>query len=101
MNSPDRTGIRVNLTLPPEVVATLDRMAAITGAGRASIVREWLIEAHPMLSQMADALELASRKNLDAFSVMAQAVKGVAQQTDQLQLDIKRTGRAMRRKAKP
>jgi len=54
-----------------------------------------------MLSQMADALELASRKNLDAFSVMAQAVKGVAQQTDQLQLDIKRTGRAMRRKAKP
>ena len=101
MKSSDRIGIRINLTLPPEVVATLDRMGAVTGAGRASIIREWLIEGHPMFSQMADALEIASTKNLDAFSVMADAVKGVAHQADQLHLDIKRTSRAMRRKSKP
>lgn len=101
MKPSDRTGTRINLTLPAEVVATLDRMSAVTGAGRASIIREWLIEGHPMFSQMADALELAANKNLDAFSVMANAVKGVAGQADQLHLDIKRTSRAMRRKSKP
>lgn len=101
MKPSDRTGTRINLTLPAEVVATLDRMGAVTGAGRASIIREWLIEGHPMFDQMATALELAASKNLDAFKVMTKAVNGIAGQADQLSLDIKRTSRAMRRKAKP
>ena len=101
MKPSDRTGIRINLTLPTEVVATLDRMSAVTGAGRASIIREWLIEGHPMFDQMATALELAAAKNLDAFKVMSKAVSGIAGQADQLSLDIKRTSRAMRRKSKP
>ncbi|WP_146092239.1 ribbon-helix-helix domain-containing protein, partial [Xanthomonas vasicola] len=35
---------RVNLTLPADVVAVLDRLGKVTGAGRATIIREWLIE---------------------------------------------------------
>ena len=101
MNSPDRTGIRVNLTLPAHVVATLDRMAAVTGAGRASIVREWLIEGHSGLVDLATALEMAAAKNHDAFRLLAKTIDQTVAQADQLSLDIKRTSRAMRRKSKP
>lgn len=99
-NSPDRTGIRVNLSLPPEVVSILDRMGAVTGAGRATIVREFLIDAVPHLSELARALELAHSKNLDAFKVMTKVVRDVAAQSDQLVLDIRRSTRAARRKKK-
>ena len=100
MNSPDRTGIRINLTLPPEVVATLDRMGAATGAGRASIIREWLIEGHDGLQDMARVLELAASKNHDAFKLLAKSLDTSLAKADQLSLDIKRTSRRMRRKAK-
>ena len=65
---------RVNLTLPDEVIAVLDRMGKVTGAGRATIVREWLIEASPKLGEFARALEMASKKNVDAFGVMAKVL---------------------------
>ena len=98
MNSPDRTGIRVNLTLPAHVVATLDRMAAVTGSGRASIVREWLIEGHSGLVDLATALEMAAAKNHDAFKLLARTIDQTVSQGEQLSLDIKRASRAMRRK---
>ena len=99
-NSPDRTAIRVNLSLPVEVVAILDRMGAVTGAGRATIVREFLTDAVPHLSELARALELAHGKNLDAFKVMTQVVRDVTAQSDQLVLDIRKANRAARRKRK-
>ena len=84
---------RVNLTLPPEVIRVLDRMGKVTGAGRATIVREWLIEMVPTLGQFADALEAASGKNIDAFKIMASAVREVQGTADQLQLEIARDRR--------
>lgn len=96
----DRTGIRINLTLPPEVVATLDRMAGVTSAGRASIIREFLVEAHPGLQDMATALEMAAAKNADAFKLLAKTLDNSISQSQQLSLDIKRTSRRMRRKSK-
>jgi predicted DNA-binding protein len=90
---------RVNLTLPDDVIAVLDRMSKVTGAGRATIVREWLIEASPQLGEFAKALELASKKNIDAFAVMAKVVNEASDQYDQLALNIKRDRRrAMRKK---
>ncbi len=92
---------RVNLTLPDEVISILDRMGKATGAGRATIVREWLIEAAPQLAEFARALELASKKNVDAFGIMAKVLNDTSAQADQLQLDIKRSRRAaMRKRAK-
>jgi predicted DNA-binding protein len=97
-----RIGERVNLTLPKEVCAVLDRMGKVTGTGRATIVREWLSEALPQLQQMAHALELAQKKNLDAFQVLADSLEETARNADQLSLDIKRTRRkAMRKKRAP
>lgn len=92
---------RVNLTLPAEVIAVLDRMGKVTGAGRATIVREWLIEAAPQLGEFARALEAPSKKNVDAFAIMAKVINETADLADQLSLNIKRDRRrAMRKKIK-
>jgi predicted DNA-binding protein len=97
----DRTGTRVNLTLPPEVVATFDRMSAVTGAGRASIIREILIESDSGFRDMATALEMAHAKNLDGFKMLAKSLDDSVKQSQQLSLEIKRTSRRMRRKKSP
>lgn len=92
---------RVNLTLPDEVIAVLDRMGKVTGAGRATIVREWLIEATPQMAKMADALEAAAANNVDAFRIMEKAIREATAQGDQLTLDIARDRRrAMRKRPK-
>ncbi len=93
----DRTGIRVNLTLPQEVVNVLDRIAKATGTGRATMVREVLIDGLPGLGEMARALELAAKKNSEAFTVMSKAIGSLSQEADQLNLEMKRTARRMRR----
>lgn len=91
---------RVNLTLPPEVVDTLDRLGKVTGAGRATIIREWLIEGQPLFAEMAKAAEMAAAKNVDALKVMSQVLRDAGSHVDQMELDIKRAHRAARRKRK-
>lgn len=95
----DRVGIRVNLTLPASTIAVLDRIGAVTGAGRATLIREFMIEAEASFGDMAKALEMASRKNVAAFDVLAKTLRDTSEKTEQLQLDIKTSKRrAMRRK---
>ena len=89
---------RVNLTLPDEVIAVLDRIGKATGAGRATIIREWLVEAQPMLEEMARAVDLATKKNLDAFKVISSALDDMSAATGQMSLDIKKKRRAAMRK---
>ena len=98
MKKPDRTGTRINLTIPPDVIETLDRIVAAVGSGRASVIREFLIEAHPGLVEMAHALELAKNQQAEAYTVLARAMETASENAHQLSLDIKRSGRAMRRK---
>lgn len=89
---------RVNLTLPDDVIEALDRMGKVTGSGRATIIRELIIGNVGLLGEMAQALELASQKNTDAFTVMANSMRDVASQAGQLELDIKKQRRAAMRK---
>lgn len=93
-------GPRVNLTLTPEAIEVLDRIEAVTGAGRATILREFILEALPGIAEMARALEMAKEKNMDAFKVMAKTIDQTVADSQQLSLDIKRTRRAMLRKTK-
>ena len=92
---------RVALTLPPDVIDTLARLGRVTGAGRATIVREWLIEGQPMFAEMARAAEMAAQKNIDALEVMGKVLREASGQVDQLQLDITKKRRAARRKPRP
>lgn len=98
MTDDRRTGTRVNLTLPDEVVAVLDRLQSVTGAGRATFIREWLTEAVPQLQELARAIEMAQDKNLDALKVLGDVMGRVSNDADQLQLDMKKTRRAAMRK---
>ena len=91
---------RVNLTLPPETIAVLDRLSKVTRAGRATIIREWMIGATPMFAEMATAAEMAAAKNIDALKVMGDVLRDAAGQANQLELEIKREHRAARRKRK-
>jgi hypothetical protein len=92
---------RVNLSLPDDVIRVLDRMGKVTGAGRATIIREWMIEGAPMFAEMATAMEMASRKNLDGFKVIADVLGDMSAEVVQLSLYIKKKRRAaMRKKVK-
>ena len=100
MSSEDRRlGTRVNLTLPDEVVRVLDRIGAVTGTGRATMVREFLTEAAPQLAHMATALEEAQKKNTDsALKILGRSIDTIHGQSEQLSLDIKRDRRLIARK---
>lgn len=89
---------RVNLTLPDETIRVLDRLGKVTGAGRATIIREWMIEGTPMFAELATAAEMASKKNVDALQVMGKVLRETSAQVDQLELDVRRSRRAAMRK---
>lgn len=89
---------RVNLTLPDDLVAVLDRLGKVTGAGRATIIREWLIEGTPLFAEIARAAELAAAKNVDALKVMGEVLRDASAQTEQLELEVKRARRSAMRK---
>lgn len=95
------TGTRVNLTLPPELVAVLDRIGSTTGIGRASYIREMLMQSLPTFEAMAQALDQAYAQNLDAFNTLTKAVDEVRTRSDQIGLDLKSKHRRMARKKKP
>lgn len=91
-------GTRVNLTLPEDVVAAVDRMANATGVGRATLIKDLVTGMVPSLIEMARATELAKSKQLDALKVITDHLSAVTAQADQLNLDIKRKRRASMRK---
>lgn len=96
----DRIGSRVNLTLPAEVVAVLDRLGKLTDTPRATIIREWLEAAAPQMSEMAEALALAKSQQAEALSKLARVTRDVSSQAHQLELDVRSLRRrAVRRKS--
>lgn len=100
MPDPRRLGTRVNLTLPADVMAAVDRMANAGGVGRATLIRELLEGQVPAMLEMARAVELAKQKNLDAFKVVSDVLRDASAQADQMQLNIKQAKRAYQRKLK-
>lgn len=95
-----RTGVRVNLTLPPEVDRVLQRLADAAGTGKASFVREWLVGMVPQLVATAEALEAARAGQADALSLMAKGLRSATKQAEQAELELTRTRRMMRKKSK-
>ena len=97
---PDRTGTRINLTIPPETVAAIDRMCEASGVGRATFIRELLIGMEGHIIGLAESVELAKRNHIDAFGRMADTLRDVANVSHQLELDVRRQRRAAMRKRK-
>jgi hypothetical protein len=91
-------GIRVNLTLPPEVDHVLARISKATGVGKATFVGQYLAEALPQLDQLALVMEQAAAGNIDAFTTMIKAVRQATGEVEQIQLGLKNARRAVMRK---
>lgn len=91
-----RTGVRVNLTLPPEVGRALSRVAEAAGTGRASFVREWLVGLTPQLVQMAEALEAARAGQVDGLRIISDSLRQSTNEANQAQLELGRLRRVLR-----
>jgi hypothetical protein len=92
-----RTGVRVNLTLPPELDRLLQRVADAAGTGKASFVREWLLGMQPMLLDVAHSLEAAKAGNLDGLAMMSKTLRRAVNEGQQAELELSKV-RAIARK---
>ena len=99
-NPPDRTGTRINLTIPPETVRAIDRMCEASGVGRSTFIRELLIGMEGHIHGLAESVELAKQNNLDAFARMADTLRDVSNASTQLELEVRASRRAAMRKRK-
>lgn len=97
-NPPDRIGTRINLTIPPETVAAIDRLCAAGGIGRATFIRELLISMEAHILDLAESFELAKQNNVDAFGKLATVMRSLCNTSQQLELEVKRKHRAAMRK---
>lgn len=61
---------RLHVTLTPELSEVLERLSAAVGQPMASLVRGLLLDALPVLQEMAGALELANTKPREAVDAM-------------------------------
>jgi len=93
-----RTGVRVNLTLPPEVDRVLQRLADAAGTGKASFVREWLIGMTPQLQGMAEALEAARAGQVDSLTMISKTLRSSVEHAEQAQLELGKVRRIARKK---
>lgn len=66
---------RITITLEPEQHAVLRRLAELQGGSMSRIVSEFLGEVTPILSQVADSLELAQRALSDARAKFVRAAE--------------------------
>lgn len=94
----DRTGVRVNLTLPPDLDRVLQRVADAAGTGKASFVRELLLGMVPQLVQSAEALEAARAGRADALTMMSKTLRSSVNDAQQAQLELTKFRRIMSRK---
>ena len=88
---------RINLTLSPDVDAAVGRLVRVSGVGKATVIGQMLQEALPQLELMAQALEQAKRRNLDAFDTMIGAVQTAQVGIDQMAFDLRSERRERRR----
>lgn len=88
------TGPRMHVTPSPEVVALLKQMYALTGKRPATIVREILDEAEPVLRSSVEALVKVKENPRVAGRVLAKLAAEYGQVIDdtraQLNLELKR-----------
>jgi len=102
----------IAVVVPKYVAATVKRLAALRGVSKSSVVRDFLIETHPVLERIANLLDLAARSDRGALAEWAgtlmqaqQEVEGDALQAMarfdsaiqalQQQLPLKKPGRPM------
>lgn len=62
---------RIAVYLPKHVVQTVQRLAAMRGVSRSAVIRDFLIEAEPVMQRVANLLDLAARSDRTALKEWA------------------------------
>ena len=58
---------RIAVYLPKHVASTVARLAGLRGVSRSAVIRDFLIEAEPVLQRIANLLDLAARTDRTAL----------------------------------
>jgi len=58
---------RIAVYLPKHVVATVQRLAALRGVSRSAVIRDFLVDAEPVMQRVANLLDLAARSDRTAL----------------------------------
>lgn len=66
---------RIAVYLPKHVAATITRLAGLRGASRSSVIRDFLVEAEPVLQRVANMLDLAARTDRTALKDWADTME--------------------------
>jgi predicted DNA-binding protein len=84
---------RIGLSPTPRVAACLRELSELTGKPVATIVREMLEEAAPVLESTIQALRLVKTKPRQAVAAMDRVMTNLVGQAQQAQLDLDKASR--------
>lgn len=62
---------RIAVYLPRSVAATVQRLAGLRGVSRSAVIRDFLVEAEPVMQRVASLLDLAARSDRTALKEWA------------------------------
>lgn len=57
--------------LPRNVAATVQRLAGLRGVSRSAVIRDFLVDAEPVMARVANLLDLAARSDRNALKEWA------------------------------
>lgn len=70
---------RIAVYLPKHVAATIRRLAGLRGVSRSAVIRDFLVDAEPVMARVANLLDLAARSDRSAlkeWAVTLEAAQG-------------------------
>jgi Ribbon-helix-helix protein, copG family len=62
---------RIAVYLPKNVAATIRRLAGLRGVSRSAVIRDFLVDAEPVMARVANLLDLAARSDRTALKEWA------------------------------
>lgn len=62
---------RIAVYLPKSTAAAVQRLAGLRGVSRSAVIRDFLVEAEPVLQRVANLLDLAARSDRNALKEWA------------------------------
>ena len=71
---------RITITLEPDEYAVLHRLAKLQGSSMSRILREFMGEVTPILSKVADSLEVAQRASEGAKANLRRAAEAAEEE---------------------
>lgn len=66
---------RIAVYLPRSTAATIQRLAGLRGVSRSAVIRDFLVEAEPVLGRIANLLDLAARTDRTALKDWAETLE--------------------------